>query len=129
LNNPALKTATGVPTRGRFQYRKNKVTDKPMLSRDLIIFIPSKTCLPTAASVSTRDFDARTRYWSWNKKVHRANAPVTKVSLMVQSRNSFMPPQAEVCGEIDILRCPVSGIDCSALPRAHLLSVRNERKD
>ena len=28
-----------------------------------------------------------------------------------------------------MLRCPVSGIDCSALSCAHLLSVKNELKD
>jgi len=88
------KTATGRRTRGRLRYRKRKVTG----NRSYPVTI-------------------------WNKKGHRANAPVTRVSLTMQSLAGFMPPQAEVRRDNNILRCPVSRIACLALPRTYLLSV------
>lgn len=64
-----------------------------------------------------------------NKKVTGAFAPVTSVSLTVQSLAGFIRPPAEVCGDNSSLRCPVDGIEGSLLPRRHLLSGRIELKD
>jgi hypothetical protein len=62
--------------RGRFRYPKNKVTGKSKLSRDPLISIPIG---PTGT-----------------KKGHRANAPVTSISLSAENPYSFISFQAEM---------------------------------
>jgi hypothetical protein len=107
-----------------FYVQKKKSHGQPKLSRDPIISVPRSPRLRNPSNVSTRNDGS-----PWNKKGHRANAPVTRVSLVVQSRDGFMRPQAEVCRDNSMLRCPVSGIDGSVLPRTYLLSVSNDLKD